>query len=91
MNSQENKLNLRKLGLGSILLGVLGGAFFWWAPLGLVLSMSGLILGFVDWNRARKHSLNKRLSIAAMIISLVTLVLCIVITALHLQTVTFGR
>jgi uncharacterized membrane protein len=91
MNGQNNRLDLRKLGLGSILLGILGGAFYWWAPLGLVLSMSGSILGFVDWNRARKHSLDNRLSIAAMIISLATLVLCIVVMAMGWQSVTFGR
>ncbi len=86
----RNSLNLRYLSFASILLGALGGAFYWWAPMGFVLSLSGLILGFLDWTRARRQSLNYRLSIAGIVLSLATLIFDIVIMALGLEIVTFG-
>ncbi len=86
----RNSLNLRYLSFASILLGVLGGAVYWWAPMGLVLSLSGLILGFLDWTRARRQSLNYRLSIVGIVVSLATLIFAIVIMALGLEIVTFG-
>jgi hypothetical protein len=90
MAPQNQSLNLRYLSYTSLALGILGGVFYWWAPLGFVLSLSGLILGLVDWTRARKQSLSHRLSLFAMAISLATLILAIAIMALGLQTITFG-
>lgn len=81
---------LRSLGIGSILFGILGGAFCWWLPLGMVLSITGLLLGLADWGNARRRSLNYWLSLTGMAVSLACLALDIVFAALGLQTVTFG-
>ena len=91
MASQKSSLNLRYLSVTSIVLGILGGAFFWWAPLGFVLSMSGLILGYLDWTRARRQSLSQRLAIVAMIVSLAALCISIAIMATGVELVEFGR
>jgi hypothetical protein len=81
---------LRTVGWSSVLCGILGAGFFWWVPMGMVLSILGLVLGFIDSTIARRRSLPFRLSIAGMVISLAALALCIVIAALNLQLLTFG-
>jgi len=90
MDRSNTSSNVRGLSLGAFVFGVLGAILFWWVPMGLVLSLAGLLIGFVDWTMARRRSLDFRLSIAAMIFCLAALGLDIVIVALGLQTVTFG-
>lgn len=82
---------LRAVGTGSIIFGILGGGLCWWLPLGMVFSITGLLLGGADWANARRHSLSYRLSVAGLAISAIALALDIVIAAFGLQTVTFGR
>ncbi len=81
---------LRGLSVTALVFGVLGGAFYWWVPMGIVLSLAGLMFGFVDWTAARRRSLDNRLSIVALLLSLATLALDIVIAYRGLQTWTFG-
>jgi len=81
---------LRGLGLVTIFLAILGGGFFWWVPLGIVISLFGLILGLVKWTMVRRHSLDTRLAIAGIFLNLAALCLDIVIALLGLQTITFG-
>ena len=81
---------LRSLSIVSLLCGLLGGAFYWWVPLGMVVSITGLMFGFVDWTLARRRSLDYRLSVLAMLLAVATLALDIVIAQLGLQTLTFG-
>ena len=90
METERIAGTLRGLSVGAIVFGVLGGAFFWWVPMGMVLSLAGLLFGFVDWTNARKRSLDFRLSIAALLISATTLAFDLVIAWLGLQTLTFG-
>jgi hypothetical protein len=90
MDANEQPIQLRSLGVASIIFGLLGGVFFWWVPLGMVVSMSGLLIGFVDWVNTRRRSLDNRLSIVGLLISGATLALDIVIALLGLQIVTFG-
>jgi hypothetical protein len=90
MNTNREMQGLRALSLGSIILGLLGGVFFWWVPLGLVMSLSGLMLGFVDCISARRRPLDYRLSIAGLLVCAAALALDIVIALLGLQTITFG-
>ena len=83
--------SLRTLSVSAIIFGVLGGAFYWWVPLGMVLGLAGVLFGFVDWTMAHRRSLDYRLSIVAVFLSIATLSLDIVIALLGLQTVTFGE
>jgi hypothetical protein len=82
---------LRGLSISSLIFGALGAVFYWWLPLGMVLSLTGLMFGFVDWTMALRRSLDRRLSIVAMFLCVATLSLDIVIAYLGLQTVTFGQ
>jgi hypothetical protein len=90
MNGDKTTTHLRGVGVSSVIFGILGWIFYWWLPLGMVWSLTGLVLGFVDWTMARRRSLDYRLSIAGILLSLGALALNIVIASLGLQTVTFG-
>jgi hypothetical protein len=56
----------------------------------MVLSLTGLVFGFIDCTTARRRSLDYRLSIAAILLSAATLILNAVIAYLGLQLLTFG-
>ncbi len=90
-DTKTTQPNVRWLSYGSILLAVLGGAFFWWVPMGMVMSLAGLMVGFVDWNTARRRSLYHRVAIIAIFLCAVALTLDCVVAYLGLQTVTFGE
>jgi hypothetical protein len=90
MSTANAPKTLRGLSVGSLILGLLGGLCYWWLPTGIVLSLAGLLLGFVDWTLARRRSLDYRLAVVAVLFSLGALCLCIVIALLNLQVVTFG-
>jgi hypothetical protein len=90
MNTGRDIQGLRALSVGSIVMGLLGGALFWWAPMGIVFSLSGLMLGAVDWISARRRSLDQRLSIVGFLISAAALTLGAVIAVLGLQIITLG-
>jgi len=90
MNTSKTPTSLRGLSVTSLIFGVLGGVFFWWLPLGMVLSLTGLVLGFIDGTMARRRSLDFRLSILAIVLAGAALSLNIVIALLGLQSVTFG-
>jgi hypothetical protein len=90
MNTNRENQGLRALSFGSIALGLLGAFFYWWLPLGMVVSLCGLTLGFIDWESARRRSLDNRLSMVGLVLSAAALALCIVIAMLGMQTITFG-
>jgi hypothetical protein len=69
----------------SIILGVLGGAFCWWTPLGIVLSVAGLVSGFVGWTVHRRVSPDVSLLITGMIVSAASLVLGCLIAGLGME------
>lgn len=91
MDSQQTTQNLRGLSIASVIFGVLGGALYWWVPLGMVFGLTGLILGFADWTNARRHSTDYRLSIVAILVAVAVLALDITIASFGLQSVTFGE
>ena len=39
------------LGVLALIAALIGLAFFWWVPFGIVLSIVGLVLGIVGWKR----------------------------------------
>jgi hypothetical protein len=81
---------LRGIGIAAIIFGLLGAVFYWWLPMGIMFSLTGLTLAFVDCVSSFRRSIDFRVSIAGLLISAAALTLCIVIAALGLQTVTFG-
>ena len=81
---------VRGLSVSSLIFGVIGGLFYWWVPMGMVMSLAGLTLGFVEWLMARRRSLDARLSIVAIFLSVAAFSFDIVIAYLGLQTWTFG-
>jgi hypothetical protein len=80
----------RGLSVGALIFGALGGVFYWWVPLGMVFSLTGLLLGIVDGILARRRSLDYRLAIVAVLLSIAALTLDIVIAYLGFQTLSFG-
>ncbi len=90
MDSANKPESIRYISVSSLIFGVLGGASCWWLPMGMVFSITGLLFGFVDRTMARGRSLDSRLSIVGMLLSVAALSLDIVIAVLGLQTVTFG-
>jgi hypothetical protein len=88
--SNQAPVSLRGLSIGALVFATLGGVYYWWLPLGIVMSLTGLVLGLVDWMMARRRSLDFRLSIVAVLVALAALALGIFIGLAGLQTVTFG-
>jgi hypothetical protein len=52
MAAVQTRVSSRTLGMTSVGLGILGLAFCWWAPMGMVLSLAGLMIGLVGWLRS---------------------------------------
>jgi hypothetical protein len=81
---------LRGLSVTSIVAAILGAVFYWWVPLGMVLSLVGLTVGIVDWIVSRRRSLDARLSIAGVVLAVLALSLNMVIARLGLEIVRFS-
>jgi hypothetical protein len=81
--------SLRAFSIVAIVFGILGITFCWWVPLGMVLSLAGFMLGAIDWLLARRHSLDFRMSVLAMLLAVSAFALNVVIVALGWQLVTF--
>jgi hypothetical protein len=71
--------SLRGLSITSLIFVFLGGIFCWWIPLGIVMALSGLLIGFIDWNMARRRSVDRRLSAVTIWLALAVLTLDIII------------
>src|SRR5262249_29667768 len=82
--------SVRGLSVAALVFGTLGLLLHWWVPLGLVLSLGGMLVGFTDWTLARRRSLDHGLSLFAIFLSAAAFVLDIVIVSLGWQLVTFG-
>jgi hypothetical protein len=90
MESYKMPISIRGLGITSLVFGFLGGAFYWWTPLGMVLSLCGLLMGFVGWTLARRKTVGFGLSVGGVLLSLATLILDSVIAGLGLELVRFN-
>jgi hypothetical protein len=75
----------RGLGLSSLAFGFLGVAFCWWLPLGMVLSLTGLMLGLIGWVMGYPRAGHSGLWIAGTLGSVAGLFLCSVIAAYGLE------
>jgi hypothetical protein len=89
MQTYKTPMSIRILGSVSLLLGLLGGAFFWWTPLGMVLSLSGLLTGFIGWTESQRKGVGTALAVAGMLLSVAALILCGVIAGLGLERIRF--
>jgi hypothetical protein len=89
MEISKTPVTVHSLGITSVALGALGGFFYWWTPLGMVVSLAGGIIGFVGWVLAAKHSANNRLLMGGMMLCALTLILNLVIAAMGLEVVRF--
>lgn len=82
--------SLRGLSVTSIVAAILGAVFYWWVPLGMVLSLVGLIVGIADGIVASRRSLDARLSIVGVVLALMALGLDLAIAQLGLELVRFS-
>src|SRR5262245_6508125 len=89
METDKTPVSVMTLGLTSVILGLLGAAFYWWTPLGMVISLSGLLAGFIGWTYARRNTVGIRFTIGGMILCAAALTLDFVIAGLGLELVKF--
>lgn len=89
MESYKVPVRARGLGIASLVFGFLGGVFYWWIPLGMVLSLTGLLLGFITWTAARRGTQAFGFAIAGMLVAIVALILDSVVAGLGLELVKF--
>ena len=78
-----------ELGLTSLAFGLLGGVFAWWLPVGMILSLAGLVLALVAATFVRQEPDDLRPSLGAILVSLAMLVLNCVRAAGGLELVRF--
>lgn len=77
----------RALGLWSLALGILGLVFWWWVPFGGVLSIAGLLVGFIGWVLKPRHVGLPGAVAAGIVVSAVALALDLVLAANGLGTI----
>jgi hypothetical protein len=89
MEAYKTPVSVRGLGIASIILGVIGAAFYWWTPMGMVISLCGLLTGFIGWTFARRRTPSFGLVIAGMSLCIAALTLNFVIAGLGLELIRF--
>ncbi len=89
MDTTRVPTSARNLGFVSLIFGVLGAVLYWWTPMGMVLSLAGLLVGFCGWMFATAHTATNRLLIVALIVCAAALILNLVIADLGLELVRF--
>jgi hypothetical protein len=77
----------RTLGFWSLALGILGIVFWWWVPFGAVLSLAGLLTGFIGWVVRGIGTRVPGVVAAGIVVSVVALALDIVLAANGLGTI----
>jgi hypothetical protein len=77
------------LGVVSVILGLVGAAFYWWLPMGIVISLSGLMAGFVGWAQGPRRSIGVALVVAGILLCIAALAFDSFIAFRGLETVRF--
>jgi hypothetical protein len=90
MQTYNTSTGFRAVAIAAVVFGILGGAFCWWAPLGMIFSATGLVMGFAGWLSARQSAARDRTVIAGMILSLAMLGLNFFIAGIGAEIVKFG-
>jgi len=78
----------RSLGIISIVLAILGAAFYWYVPVGMILSLAGLLLGIIGWLWATGR-ISLGFVVGGVILSLAALILDFAVAEMGWQIVTF--
>jgi len=78
------------LGIVSFIFGLLGLLFYWWTPLGIVLSLAGLVIGIVGWVMVSARTGRLGFIIAGTVLSLAALILDLVIAGQGLEIIKFS-
>jgi hypothetical protein len=73
MKIEETQPRPRTLGFFSVLGGFLGLVFFWWVPMGILLSICGVIVGLVGWMMNPRRPGAIGLLLGGLVLSLVAL------------------
>jgi hypothetical protein len=88
METTNVSVRPQALGLISAFLGILGIAFYWYVPMGMVISLAGLVFGLVGWLVAPPR-VTKGFIVAGLILSVAGLVLDFIALGQGWETVTF--
>jgi hypothetical protein len=89
MATYNTSVTTRGLGIVTLVLGILGAAFYWWVPLGIILSLSGLILGLFACFIGTPRLSGYGAALAGLLVSIADLALDVIIAFLGLQMITF--
>lgn len=89
MEAYNSPVSVKGLGITSVCLGLLGGMFYWWTPLGMVMSLAGLLSGFIGLTYARRHTTGFGVLIAGVLLCALALILDFVIAGYGLELVKF--
>jgi hypothetical protein len=90
MQREATAPSARVLGIVSYVLAVLGLAFYWWLPLGMVFSISGLAAGFIGWVRRPRRTGLAVLLGCGMLLAVLALGVDLAAVWLDLVTVRFS-
>ncbi len=76
----------RTLGMASVVLGILGLALFWWAPMGMVLALAGLVVGAIGWVRSSQTGMTPAWAVVGTLFCLAVLAVDIGVAWVGLET-----
>ena len=79
----------KTLGTISLLLAILGLAFYWYLPLGIILGLAGLLFGFIAWLFATSR-FHFGIVIAGIALSLIALIFDVVAAGMGWETYIFS-
>jgi hypothetical protein len=77
----------RSLGIAAVVLGLLGFGFYWWAPLGMVLSLTGLVMAIIGWVSGPGVGGMRRLIVAGLVISAAALAVDVFVAVRGLEII----
>ncbi|HEV3119834.1 MAG TPA: hypothetical protein VGY58_22430 [Gemmataceae bacterium] len=77
----------KALGIAAVVFGLLGFAFYWWVPLGMVLSLTGLMLAVIGWISGPHFASNAGWVFAGLLISAAALALDLFIAVQGLEII----
>lgn len=90
MAALPSQVDTRALAFTSFVLGIIGLALCWWLPLGMVVSLAGLVVGIIGLVRGPVHTTYRRLATLAALFCLAVLVFDLVLGASGWELVTFS-
>ena len=75
MAINSTMIRSKTLGYAALVFGLLGFAFYWWVPLGMILSLTGLMLAIIGWVSGAHLRSSAVLVFAGLLISAAALTL----------------